>query len=64
LLYDEGYTIKGVQKLLKSRRAKDEPDLPDVGGEESGLDEVQAQALRRLRRDLQSLRDALRSAAG
>src|SRR5687768_11481650 len=28
LLYDEGYTIKGVQKVLKDRNGRDEPRKP------------------------------------
>jgi DNA-binding transcriptional MerR regulator len=64
LLYDQGYTIKGVQKLLRSRRGRDE--VP-VGGEvdEDGEAPAGAEAtLRRLRRDLVAVRDRLRRAAG
>ncbi len=58
LLYEEGYTIKGVQKLLKARRGH-----RDEAGSEAADDDapVQAPALRRLRRDLVAVRDRLRS---
>ena len=67
LLYDEGYTIKGVQKLLRSRRGRDEGDgaseeVPvgeDVAPD--GLDDREAR-LRSLRADLAALRDRLRAA--
>ena len=36
LLYSEGYTIKGVQKLLREGRAKDEGSAADVPVAESG----------------------------
>ena len=65
LLYDEGYTIKGVQKLLKSRRSgRDELPEPAAAAAEddaAGADE-HALALRRLRRELVAVRDRLRSA--
>lgn len=64
LLYDEGYTIKGVQKLLKSRRGKDEPEPPEPHGDDGALDDPRAARLRRLRNDLAALRDALRRGAG
>ena len=66
LLYDEGYTIKGVQKLLKSRRSQRE-ELVEVAAR-SAKDEVDADdhgaELRKLRRELSALRDRLRGAAG
>jgi len=63
LLYEEGYTIKGVQKLLRTRR---QPPAP--GEIASALDEHEREAapdadrLRRLRDELAALRDRLRAA--
>ena len=58
LLYEEGYTIKGVQKLLKSRRGQRDEVGPEVADDEA---QAQAPELRRLRRDLMAIRDRLRS---
>jgi DNA-binding transcriptional MerR regulator len=66
LLYEEGYTIKGVQKLLRTRRQPPAPgeiatalDERDAG-HDSGPD---AQRLRALRDELATLRDRLREVA-
>ena len=66
LLYEEGYTIKGVQKLLRTRRqppapgeiatALDERDAGHEGGQDP-------ERLRALRDELATLRDRLRAAA-
>jgi DNA-binding transcriptional MerR regulator len=64
LLYEEGYTIKGVQKLLRTRR---QPPAP--GEIANALDEHErevvsdAERLRALRDELAGLRDRLRAAA-
>jgi DNA-binding transcriptional MerR regulator len=72
LLYDEGYTIKGVQKLLKTRRQPPAPGeiataLDEHGagqerdvGHEAGQD---PERLRALRAELAALRDRLRAVA-
>lgn len=62
LLHAEGYTVKGVQKLLRERsaRAAAQPDSPDGNGATSPLDaESRARALRVLD-ELCTLRDMLR----
>ncbi|MFW5834979.1 MAG: MerR family transcriptional regulator [Pseudomonadota bacterium] len=61
LLYDQGYTIKGVQKLLKTRRSHRDDAAPMVPAAEDE-DETVA-ALRRLKTELAALRDRLRQAA-
>jgi DNA-binding transcriptional MerR regulator len=62
LLYEEGYTIKGVQKLLRTRR---QPPAP--GEIATALEEREAghgtDRLRTLRDELAALRDRLRAAA-
>ena len=76
LLYDEGYTIKGVQKLmrdggLKQRLAQIEaenapeltPVLAPAEGESAGDDTLRRQ-LRTILGELESLRDRLRQALG
>jgi DNA-binding transcriptional MerR regulator len=71
LLYEEGYTIKGAQKLLKSQRR---PAAGDDGPSEGMEGDPPSQAapalvpevrtrLRRLREELAALREALRDAA-
>ncbi len=73
LLYEEGYTIKGVQKLLRVRRGRDDPPpLSGDGHEELPANEASAdvvdettddglaERLRALRADLVSLRTLLR----
>ncbi len=64
LLYDEGYTIKGVQKLLRTKRGRDE-DGGDADASVLG-DEAEAdrdEQLRALKSELVALRDRLRQAA-
>lgn len=67
-LYDEGYTIKGVQKLLKTKRGRDEAEpavvtpMPLDDADHLVADGSPEDALRRLRRELSSLRDRLRGA--
>ena len=53
LLYTEGYTIKGVQRLLR-----DNTEPPEGAG---GLSSEQRAELRALRDELRALRDLLRS---
>ena len=73
LLYDEGYTIKGAQKLLKGQRRppKDDGEVGVEGGAEREpltrprlelLPEVRDRLLE-LREELVALREALREAA-
>jgi DNA-binding transcriptional MerR regulator len=71
LLYEEGYTIKGAQKLLKGQRrpASDDDLGPDRGAGDLPaapapelLPEVRGR-LMRLRAELVALREALRDAA-
>ena len=62
LLHAEGYTVKGVQKLLRDRsaRAAAQPAVPDANGATGPLDaESRARALRVLD-ELCTLRDMLR----
>ena len=62
LLYREGYTIKGVQKLLRESRS--EPASPPAGGpKETDLEADVRRELTGLREELVSLRDLLRTAA-
>jgi DNA-binding transcriptional MerR regulator len=70
LLYEEGYTIKGAQKLLRSQRrgaagdelaAEREGDAP-AGPVPELVPEVRGHLLR-LRKELVALREALRDAA-
>ena len=66
LLYDEGYTIKGVQKLLRAKRLRDQAAGDEAAGEVEGAAGEVAHGptatLRRLRDDLAELRDRLRDA--
>lgn len=62
LLYREGYTIKGVQKLLRESRS--EPaSAPPGGPKETDLEADVRRELTGLRKELVSLRDLLRAAA-
>jgi DNA-binding transcriptional MerR regulator len=72
LLYDEGYTIKGAQKLLRARRTRPSEE-PEPGprqplAEAAAPPRLTAPELRRrlkpLLADLIDLRDRLRHAAG
>ncbi|MFO1038419.1 MAG: MerR family transcriptional regulator [Geminicoccaceae bacterium] len=65
LLYEEGYTIKGAQKLLRARRGRGtgaervEPKAPTRAKREGVADPVVREALSELRADLVDLRDLL-----
>jgi DNA-binding transcriptional MerR regulator len=74
LLYDEGYTIKGVQKLLRDggvRSVRESAETPVAAAApkglvpvaQSGLSAAQAREVRGLLDDLTTLRDRLRSLA-
>lgn len=74
LLYDEGYTIKGVQKLLRDggvRSVRESAETPvaaaapkgPVPVAQPGLSASQAREVRGLLDDLTALRDRLRSLA-
>ena len=57
LLYEDGFTIRGVQKLLKPKTD------PGQGMLEFGLSADKAARLRKVLKDLQAMRDALSKAA-
>ncbi len=63
-LYDQGYTIKGVQKLLREGALKSEGTVPRVAAAATvpprGKDAPSRAALLELRRELVELRDLLR----
>ena len=62
-LYDQGYTIKGVQKLLREGALKSEAPLPravPAAAPVRGKDAVGRTALLELRRELVELRDLLK----
>lgn len=73
LLYDEGYTIKGVQKLLRDGRLAPDGTLrdekspmsgdapPATAGHAAGLSPAAAQEAGAVLHELRSLRDVLRS---
>ncbi|MEO3429835.1 MerR family transcriptional regulator [Pelagibius sp. CAU 1746] len=61
LLYSEGYTIKGVQRLLREGRGKD-GEAPDEVPESPGSD-GQAKAIQAAIDELSELRDMLKAAA-
>ena len=66
LLYTEGYTIKGVQKLLRHNGARLEgaaAALPEVTAESSAQRAKRAE-LRKIVDDLESLKALLRGVAG
>ncbi|MEO1089333.1 MAG: MerR family transcriptional regulator [Pseudomonadota bacterium] len=60
LLYDEGYTIKGVQKLLKTRRSRDDEEV-EAEAPSTNTNGVHDAQLRDLRSELAALRDRLRA---
>lgn len=73
LLYDEGYTIKGVQKLLRDGRLATDGSLNDdkspvgvadapatAAGHAAGLSPTAAQEAGEVLRELRTLRDRLR----
>ena len=70
-LYDQGYTIKGVQKLLREGALKNDaapprpspstpPSAPAARGKESGKESGGRAALVELRRELMELRELLK----
>lgn len=62
LLYEEGYTIMGVQKLLRNGGSKDAKGPNDIGGVavRSGIDPAQRKELRSVLGELEELRNTLR----
>ncbi|NIA67054.1 MerR family transcriptional regulator [Pelagibius litoralis] len=65
LLYSEGYTIKGVQKLLREGRAKDDAQAADAAAPASEAASVGAdksQELNEIIAELTALRDLLNNA--
>ena len=62
LLYTDGYTIKGVQRLLRETGGRAVPVAEESGGEgEGGLTASQRKALKALRDELLALRELLKS---
>ena len=59
LLYSEGYTIKGVQRLLKEKRGK--LDAPETSSQDGAID---SEALKEILGELRQLRDKLKSVTG
>lgn len=72
LLYDEGYKIRGVQKVLREGGRRVAPDGgPEAAGKEAGgadangaLDRDQRQQLNKALEELNDIRDTLRQAGG
>ncbi|MFQ5619389.1 MAG: MerR family transcriptional regulator [Rhodospirillales bacterium] len=64
LLYDDGYTIKGVQKLLRRNDGKTPPGTDDDDSQREGivLDKRQRAELADVLGELEELRDLLRAA--
>ena len=62
LLHDEGYTVKGVQKLLRERNARGTPapDPPALDAPGSALDPEARARAQRILDELCTLRDMLR----
>ena len=58
LLYTEGYTIKGVQRLLRETGGR---AVEEAGGDGEGLTAAQRAELKALKDELMALRDLLRS---
>ena len=58
LLYTEGYTIKGVQRLLRETGGR---AVEETGGDGEGLTAAQRAELKALKDELMALRDLLRS---
>ena len=58
LLYTEGYTIKGVQRLLRETGGR---AVEEAGAEGEGLTAAQRAELKALKDELMALRDLLRS---
>ena len=66
-LYDQGYTIKGVQKLLREGALRSDappPPAPAVRGKDGAGASSGRAALIELRRELVELRDLLKKRAG
>ena len=62
LLYSDGYTIKGVQKVLRENGGKLEAaPLPPSRPREAGLGAEQREAVRAVVRELMTLREQLRA---
>ncbi len=62
LLYNDGYTIKGVQKVLRQNGGKLEAAAaPPRGLREAGLGAEQREAVRAVLRELKTLREHLRA---
>ncbi len=65
LLYDDGYTIKGVQKLLRQNRKaapKSKPEAAEPAAE-GGLDAAMRTELEAVLAELEDLRNQLRTSA-
>ncbi len=62
LLYDEGYTIKGAQKLLRRNDSKKSANADDTQREGIVLDKRQQAELAEVLGELEELRDLLRTA--
>jgi len=62
LLYDEGYTIKGAQKLLRRNDSKKSANADDSQREGIVLDKRQQAELADVLGELEELRDLLRTA--
>ena len=63
LLYREGYTIKGVQKLLRESKGEGLPAAAPEGREAPDLPAAVRRELTDLRKELTSLRDLLQKAS-
>ena len=63
LLYREGYTIKGVQKLLRESRSEAPAAAPGGSPKEADVETSVRRELMALRKELVVLRDLLRAAA-
>ena len=61
LLYTEGYTIKGVQRLLRESGGRGVEEAAAAGSEGEGLTAAQRAELKALKDELMALRDLLRS---
>ncbi len=62
LLYNDGYTIKGVQKVLRENGGKLEAEAPPPSRPgEAGLGTEQREAVRAVLRELRTLREQLRA---
>ncbi len=63
LLYREGYTIKGVQKLLRESKGEGLPAAASEGRETAELPATLRRELTDLRKELAGLRDLLQKAS-